>query len=123
VAPSAIWPRPQLVAHQSTLFGAFGQRSDRVRHTLATMSKVGTQREPRPRYLVIEDSEAYGRSLQRVLGRWGDTTIVRSTREGRVAIGARPWSAVVIDVSLPDGSGLDVLEGFERFAPRLRCSS
>jgi DNA-binding NarL/FixJ family response regulator len=81
------------------------------------MSKVATERKPRPRYLVVEDSEAYGRSLQHVLGRWGDATIVRGAREGRVAIGARAWSAIVLDVSLPDGSGLDVLEGLRAVRP------
>jgi DNA-binding NarL/FixJ family response regulator len=105
------------VARDSTLFGVFGRRIDRERHMLAGMSKVGTERQSRPRYLVIEDSEAYGRSLQRVLGRWGDATIVRSAREGRVAIRTRAWSAIVLDLRLPDGSGLDVLEGLRAIRP------
>ncbi len=105
------------MARDSALFGVFGRHIVRARHMLATMNKLGTEREPRPRFLVVEDSEAYGRSLKRVLGRWGETTIVRSTREGRVAVGARAWSAIVLDVSLPDGSGLDVLEVLREVRP------
>jgi DNA-binding NarL/FixJ family response regulator len=44
-----------------------------------------------------------------VLARWGNTSVVRSARDAQIAIHAKPWSAIVIDVGLPDGSGLDVL--------------
>jgi len=73
--------------------------------------------DARPSYLVIEDNEAYGRRLKRVLRKWGNATVVRSVREAKAAIHARPWGALLIDIGLPDGSGLDVLEVLRALRP------
>jgi DNA-binding NarL/FixJ family response regulator len=73
--------------------------------------------ESRPSYLVVEDSDAYGRSLTRVISRWGDAHVARSARAAQTAIVAKAWTAIFIDVGLPDGSGLDVLARLRTFRP------
>jgi DNA-binding NarL/FixJ family response regulator len=73
--------------------------------------------EARPTYLIVEDNEAYGRSLRRIFVRWGPTTVVRSARGAEEAIRAKEWGALVIDLGLPDGSGLEVLSGLRAFRP------
>jgi DNA-binding NarL/FixJ family response regulator len=73
--------------------------------------------EPRPSYLVVEDSAAYSRSLTRVIGRWGNTHVVRSARAAQTAIVAKAWAAIFLDVGLPDGSGLDVLAKLRAVRP------
>jgi DNA-binding NarL/FixJ family response regulator len=61
--------------------------------------------------LIVEDDELFSRILARFFARYGK---VRSARTAQAARGilAEGWAplAMVFDVSLPDGSGLDVLE-------------
>jgi DNA-binding NarL/FixJ family response regulator len=73
--------------------------------------------EPRARYQVVEDSQAYGRSLKRVISPWGSVHIARSAEDAQAAIRAGPWAAIFLDVGLPDGSGLDVLMKLRAFRP------
>lgn len=61
-------------------------------------------------FLVIDDDPIATGSISRVLGRFGAVTTAASAAEGRARMSARPaWSGLVIDLWLPDGSGLDVL--------------
>jgi DNA-binding NarL/FixJ family response regulator len=69
--------------------------------------------------LVVEDNVAYGRSLKRVLGRWGNPFVVRSARDALRVLESRPWGAIVLDLGLPDGSGLDVLEQVRAVSPAM----
>jgi DNA-binding NarL/FixJ family response regulator len=73
--------------------------------------------ESRARYLVVEDSEAYGRSLKRIISPWGHVSIARSAESAEAAIRAGPWAAIFLDIGLPDGSGLDVLTKLRAFRP------
>jgi DNA-binding NarL/FixJ family response regulator len=71
----------------------------------------------RPKFLVVEDSVAYARSLKRIISRWGTVTTVGTARDAEAAIYAAPWAGIVLDVGLPDGSGLDVLAKLKVFRP------
>lgn len=73
--------------------------------------------DARPSYLIIEDNDAYARRLKRVLRKWGNATVVHSVRDAKLAIAARSWAALLIDIGLPDGSGLDVLEVLRALRP------
>jgi DNA-binding NarL/FixJ family response regulator len=73
--------------------------------------------EPRPDFLVVEDSKAYARSLKRVISHWGSARVVHTARDAETAILARAWAAIFLDVGLPDGSGLDVLARLRAFRP------
>jgi DNA-binding NarL/FixJ family response regulator len=62
------------------------------------------------RFLLVEDHATAGRALKRVLGAHGKTTWVTSAREAEARLmSAECWSAAIVDVRLPDGSGVDVL--------------
>ena len=43
--------------------------------------------------------------------------MVSTAREGQAAIRAQAWAAIVLDVGLPDGSGLDVLKSLRALRP------
>lgn len=62
-------------------------------------------------YLVVEDNPPLARSLSRFLGRFAPVHVTHTLAEARVAIKELDSIAgLVLDVKLPDGSGLDFLE-------------
>jgi DNA-binding NarL/FixJ family response regulator len=64
----------------------------------------------RGRFLVVEDEPALARGIERFMKPYGDTTFAGSVLEAMNALAtATPWTALLIDVGLPDGSGFDVL--------------
>jgi DNA-binding NarL/FixJ family response regulator len=61
--------------------------------------------------LVLEDDLVVARTLLRLLHRLGEIVPAATVNAGlRLLDGGRAWSALFIDIMLPDGSGLDVLE-------------
>ena len=66
----------------------------------------------RPRVLVVEDEAVYGRCLLRTIQRSGGAgTLVGAIREARVRFASGAfWNALIVDVFLPDGSGLEFLK-------------
>lgn len=61
-------------------------------------------------FLVVEDEEGVRRLVGRSLGSHGQVEAVGTCAAARMAIRARRYDALVVDVKLPDGSGLDVIE-------------
>jgi len=60
--------------------------------------------------LVVEDEADLLTTYRRLLGRDGFRVVTVSTREaGLQALAAERFAAVIIDVRLPDGDGLDVV--------------
>ena len=61
-------------------------------------------------FLIVEDDEAIARSLGRLFGRHRPFFHAATAAAARAAIGGHEsWIALVVDIGLPDGSGLDVL--------------
>jgi DNA-binding NarL/FixJ family response regulator len=77
----------------------------------------GGSDESLPKFLVVEDSHAYARSLKRIISRRGSAHIVHNARDAHAAIHAAAWAGIFLDVGLPDGSGLDVLARVRTFRP------
>jgi DNA-binding NtrC family response regulator len=70
-----------------------------------------------PRLLVVEDDQDLGDSIKRILRPWSDdVTVVRTVADALVQLERRP-DLVVIDVRLPDGSGVSVAEAATRLQP------
>jgi DNA-binding NarL/FixJ family response regulator len=65
---------------------------------------------------VVEDHPLVARSLERFFERYGTVRVTGSLRAAEQAFFKDPdrWDAIVIDVGLPDGSGMDLLEEIRR---------
>jgi DNA-binding NarL/FixJ family response regulator len=60
-------------------------------------------------FLIAEDDELVGRILVRALSEHGRTSLVTSVEAARSALATQSFTAVVVDVGLPDGCGLDLI--------------
>jgi DNA-binding NarL/FixJ family response regulator len=70
--------------------------------------------------LIVEDDRALAGALKRVFLQYGPTTLATSVAEGRAALTrSEPLAGIVIDVGLPDGSGLDLLGEVRAERPHL----
>ena len=60
--------------------------------------------------LIIEDDAALGQGVRLALqGTEVEITLCRSLQEGREALSQRAFALILLDINLPDGSGLDFL--------------
>jgi DNA-binding response OmpR family regulator len=60
-------------------------------------------------FLVVEDEAGVRRVLARALAAFGHVEVATTCAAARAALLTRPFDAVIIDVRLPDGSGLDLI--------------
>ena len=60
-------------------------------------------------FLIAEDDELVGRILVRALSEHGRTELVTTVEEARSRLKTQSFTALVVDVGLPDGSGLEVI--------------
>jgi DNA-binding NarL/FixJ family response regulator len=60
-------------------------------------------------FLIAEDDELVGKVIVRALSEHGRTKLVTTAEGARTALRAHTFTAVIVDVGLPDGSGLDVI--------------
>ncbi len=63
------------------------------------------------RILMLEDDVLQWRAVQRALKGLGEVTAVGSCAAANDAISQGPWNGLLVDVTLPDGSGLKWLAG------------
>jgi len=68
-------------------------------------------------FLVVEDDAAVRRPLVRALSDHGEVEAVGTCAAARLAFRGRKYDAVIVDVSLPDGSGLDLIEVARKRSP------
>ncbi len=61
-------------------------------------------------FLIVEDEPTLARSLARHLERHRDVTIVGTMADARRAVDEQQWTGIVLDLILPDGFGLELLE-------------
>ncbi|HEX8795344.1 MAG TPA: response regulator [Polyangiaceae bacterium] len=77
-------------------------------------------------FLVVDDEPLSARSVARTLGRLGAVVVAGSKAEGCALLdAAKAWTALVLDLRLDDGTGLEVLEHARRLgiaAPALILS-
>jgi DNA-binding NarL/FixJ family response regulator len=70
-------------------------------------------------FLIAEDDELVGRILVRALSEHGRTELVTTVEEARSALKSHSFAAVVVDVGLPDGSGLDLITDAREHDPSM----
>lgn len=73
----------------------------------------------RATFLILEDDIHVGKVLTRTLSRFGVAELVPSCRAGRAALAKKPFHAIVADVGLPDGSGLELIAAARALDPSL----
>ncbi|HEY6555334.1 MAG TPA: response regulator, partial [Vicinamibacteria bacterium] len=67
-----------------------------------------------PRALIVDDDPGFLAGLSELVKREGFGVASASTlKEARAEIAAHPPDILLVDLGLPDGSGLSLLEGFE----------
>ena len=65
-------------------------------------------------FLVVDDHEPFRNALARSLKPYGEVAHAGTVAEGKDMLSRMRWSALFIDITLPDGSGLEVLEHARR---------
>jgi len=81
--------------------------------------------DPRPtslRVMLVDDHPIVRRGLRDILVDAFPGAAIHEVGSGREALASMPsqaWSVIVLDLSLPDGSGLDVLKRVREMRPRL----
>jgi len=72
--------------------------------------QVGRRRATTPALLVVEDDELVRHSFVSVLEEHARVEVAATLDEAERAIAGARWAGIVLDVQLPDGSGLALLE-------------
>lgn len=74
---------------------------------------------PAVSFLIAEDDELVGRVLVRALEEHGHTELVTTMEDAHAALEAHAFTAVVVDVGLPDGCGLDLITAARSHDPEV----
>jgi DNA-binding NarL/FixJ family response regulator len=61
------------------------------------------------RLLLVEDNPLVAKALEMLVGELVRVEVAPTLRKGKQALRSTRWTALVIDISLPDGTGLDAL--------------
>ena len=75
------------------------------------------------RMMIVEDHSAFAQALELVLGKGAQIVLARTLEEGRALIRAgEPFDAVVLDLSLPDGEGTELIPDIRQRHPHTRVA-
>src|SRR5687768_12204925 len=80
---------------------------------------ASTSSTNRPRFLVVEDDNSVGRALVGAIRASADGELAISLQAARTALEDRQYTGLILDVNLPDGSGLDLLAAIRATQPAL----
>ena len=73
------------------------------------------------RMMIVEDHAAFAQALGFVLGEGTNISLARTLEEGKAMIRTgEPFDVVVLDLSLPDGEGTDLIPEIRHRHPRTR---
>src|ERR1041384_648723 len=86
------------------------------------MDQEPTASPPRGAILVADDEESIRFVLERTCARDGHTVVAVATgTEALAALKARPFDVALLDIKMPDLSGLDVLSGVRQHGIDTLC--
>ena len=72
------------------------------------------------RILIVEDDKALAYALADYFGAKNDVTVSGDLRDANARLDAGEYDIVLLDVVLPDGSGLEILERSEEHTSELQ---
>ena len=109
-APSSIAPADSMIATSIT----FPFSSIQMSTTGEPSTEAPTERTLR--LLIVEDHEATRSALTRLLTKGGHQVVAVATSAAALeAAAAEPFDAIISDLGLPDGSGLDLMRQIRRY--------
>jgi DNA-binding NarL/FixJ family response regulator len=68
-------------------------------------------------FLIAEDDDLVGKIIARALDQHGNTKLVKTIEDAAAALEKTSYTAVIVDVGLPDGCGLDVITAARLYDP------
>lgn len=71
----------------------------------------------RPLVLIVEDTLVYALYMQTVLADYADVVVANTATAARKLLTQHHFDLVVLDLLLPDGSGLDILRDLKAVNP------
>ncbi len=83
---------------------------DHLRHAIAIAVRPDLNRAGKPRLLYVEDDPDLVRVVAALVAEHVDMTVAETVAQGRQKLKDASFDLVILDVDLPDGSGLDLLE-------------
>lgn len=75
--------------------------------------------ESRRPILIVEDDPKFGSAIRKLVAKRSPALLVSTASKARSAFADRPLSGAIVDLLLPDGSGLDVVAEFRPILPFL----
>ncbi len=93
---------------------------DQIRLHAVLQKVAAQQRTPHPRVLHVEDDLELHRVVRAMAGERFDFELATSLREARARVALERFDAVILDLSLPDESGWDLLPDIQARQPDTR---
>jgi PAS domain S-box-containing protein len=90
-----------------------GKPIDQYRLLAALKHCLHNETDRKPRVLHVEDDPDIGRIVSSVVGDIADFDIAGSLRDARAKLRTHQYELVILDVSLPDGAGWDLLNSIK----------
>lgn len=75
-----------------------------------TVTSKSAASDVAPSFLILEDDPHVGRAIEHALRPLSTTHWATTCAAAREAFASRKWCGAILDIHLPDGSGLDLLE-------------
>jgi CheY-like chemotaxis protein len=72
-----------------------------------------------PSILHIEDTPIMTELVADIIGSYADITTAASVQEAKSLLPANQYDLVILDLTLPDGSGLDLVDSIKKYNPDL----
>ncbi|MCQ8783327.1 ATP-binding protein [Mangrovibrevibacter kandeliae] len=99
-----------LRGHMTDIVDWLAKPVDAERFGAAIGKALGQTQRKRPRILHVEDDESVLKVLAETMDGKVAVTFARSLAEARASLATASFGVVVLDLQLPDGSGLDLLD-------------